>query len=82
MKDVGMIGLDLANNVFQADGIGGSGETAFRRHPRRGRVWPSFKNFPPCLVGREPCATWRNWSREITAPGHVVPMMPARYAKP
>ncbi len=82
MKDVSTIGLDLAKNVFQVHGVDGSGETVIRRQLRRGQVLPFFKRLPPCLVGMEACATSHYWAREITALGHEVRMMPARYVKP
>jgi transposase len=82
MKEVSTIGLDLAKNVFQVHGIDGSGETMIRRQLRRGQVLPFFKRLAPCLVGIEACATSHYWAREITALGHEVRMMPARYVKP
>jgi transposase len=82
MKEVSTIGLDLAKNVFQVHGVDGSGETVIRRQLRRGQVLPFFKRLPPCLVGIEACATSNYWAREITALGHEVRMMPARYVKP
>jgi transposase len=62
--------------------VDGSGETVIRRQLRRGQVLPFFKKLPPCLVGLEACATSHYWGREITALGHEVRMMPARYVKP
>jgi transposase len=82
MKEVSTIGLDLAKNVFQVHGVDGSGETMIRRQLRRGQVLPFFKRLAPCLVGIEACATSHYWAREITALGHEVRMMPARYVKP
>jgi len=82
MKEVSTIGLDLAKNVFQVHGVDGSGKTVIRRQLRRAQVLPFFKGLPPCLVGIEACATSHYWAREITALGHEVRMMPARYVKP
>ena len=82
MKDVSTIGLDLAKNVFQVHGVDGSDRTVIRRQLRRGQVLRFFKRLPPCLVGMEACATSHYWAREITALGHEVRMMPARYVKP
>ncbi len=82
MKDVSTIGLDLAKNVFQVHGVDGSGKTVLRRRLRRGQVLPIFRKLSPRLVGIEACATSHYWAREITALGHEVRMMPARYVKP
>jgi transposase len=82
MKEVSTIGLDLAKIVFQVHGVDGSGKTVIRRQLRRGQVLPFFKKLAPCLVGLEACATSHYWAREITALGHEVRMMPARYVRP
>jgi transposase len=82
MNEVITIGLDLAKSVFQVHGVDASGKTVIRRQLRRGQVLPFFKKLPPCLVGIEACATSHYWTREITALGHDVRMMPARYVKP
>ncbi len=82
MNEVITIGLDLAKSVFQVHGVDASGKTVIRRQLRRGQVLPFFKKLPPCLVGIEACATSHYCTREITALGHDVRMMPARYVKP
>ena len=82
MNEVTTIGLDLAKSVFQVHGVDASGETVIRRQLRRRQVLPFFKKLPACLVGIEACATSHHWAREISALGHDVRMMPARYVKP
>ena len=69
-------------SYYEVHGVDGSGRTVIRRQLRRGQVLPFFKRLPPCLVGMEACATSHYWAREITALGHEVRMMPARYVKP
>jgi transposase len=41
-----------------------------------------FHRLPACVVGIEACATSRYWSREVTALGHTVRLMPLAYVKP
>jgi transposase len=41
-----------------------------------------FEKLQPCLVGIEACATSHHWSRELTALGHTVRLMPPAYVKP
>ncbi len=81
MSEVSTIGLDLAKSVFQVHGVDASQKTVVRRQLRRRQVLPVFKKLPPCLVGIEACATSHYWAREISALGHEVRMMPARYVK-
>jgi transposase len=82
MSEVTTIGLDLAKSVFQVHGVDASGAPVVRRQLRRRQVLPFFTKLPACLVGIEACATSHHWAREISALGHEVRMMPARYVKP
>lgn len=82
MTEVITIGLDIAKNVFQVHGIDAAGEVVIRRQLRRNQVLGFFGKQPACLVGIEACATSHYWAREITALGHEVRLMPARYVKP
>src|SRR3712207_4403716 len=76
------IGLDLAKNVFQAHGVDEHGQVVLRKQLRRREVLTFFASLPPCLIGLEACSASHHWARELTALGHQVRMMPARYVKP
>jgi len=82
MTDVTTIGLDLAKSVFQVHGVDRLDQVVVRRQLRRRQVLVFFKKLPPCLVGLEACGSSHYWAREISALGHEVRMMPARYVKP
>src|SRR5262249_42071042 len=43
---------------------------------------PFFQRLSACVVGIEACATSHHWSRELTALGHTVRLMPPAYVKP
>ena len=49
------IGLDIAKQVFQVQGVDEQGKVVLRRRLRREQVAPFFANSPPCLVGLEAC---------------------------
>jgi transposase len=76
------IGLDLAKNVFQVHAVAADGTVVCRRKIRRSELREFFTKQPPCLVGMEACASAHYWSRELTALGHTVRLMPATYVKP
>ena len=82
MNEVTTIGFDLAKSVFQVHGVDGSEAPIVRRQLRRRQVLGFFKKLPPCLVGLEACASAHYWARELSALGHEVRIMPARYVKP
>jgi len=53
-----------------------------RRKLKRRSVLPFFRKLSPCVVGIEACATAHHWSRELSALGHEVKLMPPSYVKP
>src|SRR5690242_10620358 len=76
------IGLDVAKNVFQVHGVDQDGNVIIRKRLRRQNLLMFFGSLPPCLIGVEACSASHHWARELTALGHQVRMMPARYVKP
>jgi transposase len=81
MDTVMTIGVDIAKSVFQVHGVDANGEVVIRRKLRRRSVVPFFRKLSPCLVGMEACATAHHWSRELSALGHEVNLMPPSYVK-
>ena len=72
MKDVSIIGIDLAKSVFQVHGVNAKGEKTLKRKLKRNDVIALFEDLPPCLVGMEACGTAHHWARELTAFGHTL----------
>ena len=69
---ISTIGLDIAKNVLQVHGIDTNEKVVVRKQLRRNQITAFFKALPPCLVGREACATAHYWARELTKLGHRV----------
>ena len=82
MEAITTIGLDIAKSVFQVHGVDAAGNVVVRRQLKRRNVLAFFQKMPLCLVGIEACATSHHWSREMTALGHTVRLMPPAYVKP
>jgi len=82
MQTITTIGLDIAKSVFQLHGVDAAGQVVIRRQLKRRFVLAFFQKLPPCLVGIEACASSHHWSRELTALGHTVRLMPPAYVKP
>ncbi len=82
MKEVSIVGLDLAKRVFQAHGAGADGGVIFRRKLSRSQVLAFFMGLPKCVVAMEACATAHYWAREIGKLGHEVRLLPPAYVKP
>lgn len=78
---VSTIGLDLAKSNFSVHGVDDRGAVAVQRTLKRSQVLPFFAKLAPCLVGMEACAGAHDWARRLSALGHDVRLMPARYVK-
>ncbi len=82
MKEVYIIGLDLAKYVFQAHGAGTDGSVVFRRKLSRAQLLKVMGEQPPCIVAMEACASAHHWGRAIGELGHAVRLIPPAYVKP
>jgi transposase len=82
MNAASVVGLDLAKSVFQVHGVDRDGGIVFRRSLRRAAGLKFFQSLPPCVVGMEACSSAHHWTRELSALGHTVRLMPPHYVKP
>jgi len=82
MKEVNIVGLDLAKRVFHAHGTRADGSVVFRKKLSRGQVLAFFTALPACVVAMEACATAHYWAREIGKLGHEIRLLPPAYVKP
>lgn len=82
MKEVSIVGLDLAKRVFQLHAASADGGLVFRRKLSRVHVLAFFSELPRCVVAMEACATAHYWAREIGKLGHEVRLLPPAYVKP
>ena len=81
MGEVSTIGLDIAKSVFQIYGVDVDGAVVIRKRVSRAKVLEFFAALPCCLVGIEACPSAHHWSRQLSALGHTVKLMPPSYVK-
>ena len=81
MGEVITIGLDIAKSVFQIHGVDVDGAVIIRKRVSRAKVLEFFAALPCCLVGIEACPSAHHWSRQLSALGHTVKLMPPSYVK-
>jgi transposase len=82
MKDVAIVGIDLAKNVFQLHGATAAGEVVFRRKLTRARLPAFVADLPSCIVAMEACGGAHHWGRLFGEQGHEVRLVPPVYVKP
>jgi len=82
MRQISVIGLDLAKNVFQIHAIDKQGKLVSNRQLKRSEMIGYFSNLPSCLIGMEACGGAHYWQRKLSEFGHVVKIMAASFVKP
>ena len=82
MKEVSIIGVDLAKNAFQLHGAAADGTVLFRKKLSRPQFQRFMSEHPRCLVAMEACGGAHHWAREMERAGHEVKLIAPRYVKP
>ncbi len=82
MEEVGIIGVDLAKNVFQLHGAAADGSVVFRKKLSRPQFARFMADHPACEVAMEACPSAHHWARELTGYGHRVRLIAPHYVKP
>lgn len=82
MKEVSIIGVDLAKQVLQLHGATAEGEVVFRKKLSRKQFLAFMQNHPGCRVAMEACATAHHWARTLMALGHDVRLIAPKFVKP
>lgn len=82
MKDIKVLGIDLAKNVFQLHGINAKDKCALKKRLNRQNLMEFMAQLPPCIVGVEACGGAHYWARMFIGMGHTVKMMAPQFVKP
>lgn len=82
MKDIKVLGIDLAKNFFQLHGVNAKGKCALKKRLSREKLIEFMAQLPPCLVGIEACGGAHYWARMFIGMGHTVKMMAPQFVKP
>lgn len=82
MKNINVIGIDLAKNNFQLHGADPTGKVLFRQSLPRKELLSFLANQPVSLIGVEGSCGAHYWAKQFQAQGHQVKMMNAKFVKP
>lgn len=82
MKNIKVLDIDLAKDVFQLHGTDAKGSRVLIKRLKRGNLIEFMANITPCLVGIEACASAHYWARVFEEQGHTVKMMSPQFVKP
>jgi len=82
MKNIKVLGIDLAKNVFQLHGTDVKGKCVLRKRLTRSKLIEFVAKLPPCIIGIEACGGSHYWGRLFKQYGHEVRMMSPQFVKP
>src|ERR1700733_11339020 len=82
MKNIKVLGIDLAKNVFQLHGTDGKGKCVLRKRLNRSQLIEFVANLQPCLIGIEACTGSHHWARTFKQMDHEVKIMAPQFVKP
>ena len=63
MKDINVLVIDLAKNVFQLHGTDARGKCVLRKRLSRGKLIEFVANLQPYIIGIEACGGSHYWAR-------------------
>lgn len=75
------VGIDIAKNVFQVHYIDPDTGEIVNKPIKRSQFLEYFANRSRCMIGMEACGSSHHWARQLTAMGHAVKLMPAKFVK-
>lgn len=82
MKEISILGIDLAKRNYQIYGVNDKQEEIVNKRLSRNRLIEFVVNLKPCLVAMEACAGAHYLGRKFRALGHDVKLLPPQYVKP
>src|SRR5689334_20846392 len=82
MKNIKVLGIDLAKNVFQLHGTNAKGKCILRKRLSREKLAEFVAQINPCIIGIEACMSSHYWARVFQNMGHTVKIMSPQFVKP
>jgi transposase len=76
------IAIDTSKAVFTIHCIDARDRPVLRTNLRRGQLLPFFKKLLATEIAIESCGGSHHWTRELSALGHTVRLIPPQYVKP
>lgn len=82
MKNITLLGIDLAKDVFQLHGVNEYGKKILSKKVSRSALPTLIANMPHCKIVMEACGSSNYWSRKFMSYGHTVSQISPQHVKP
>lgn len=82
MKQVKIVGIDVAKSVFQVHAVDASGKPIIRKQMRRSELEKFLGSIEPCIIAMEACGGAHVLGRFCRQLGHEVRLISPQFVKP
>jgi transposase len=82
VKNITVLGIDLAKDVFQLHGINEHGKKVLGKKISRAALPEFIAKLPPCKIVMEACGSANYWARKFMSFGHEVTQISPQHVKP
>ena len=82
MKNLTVIGIDIAKNVFQLHGVDEKGNPVLKSKLTRNNLITTIANLTTCTIAMEACSGANHWYRKFSQLGHNVRLISPQFVKP
>src|SRR5882724_11470707 len=82
MKEVNVLGIDLAKNIFQLHGADRNGNVVLKKKLNRKQLVLFVANLPKCIIAMEACGGSHFWGRKFREMGHEIKLISPQFVKP
>lgn len=82
MREISVLGIDLAKNIFQVIGVDRHHKEVLKKRLSRIKFEEFMVNQPRCTVLMEACGSSNHWGRKFSAMGHEVRLVSPQHVTP
>lgn len=82
MKNITLLAIDVAKNVFQLHGVNQRGQCVLKKRISRDKLMEFIANLPICTIVMEACSSTYYWARQFQKHQHEVKLISPQYIKP
>lgn len=82
MKEISLIAVDLAKEVFQVCAVNRDGGVILNKRLNRKKFNEFLVKMSPCQLAMEACGGAHYWARKARELGYSVQLIPAQYVRP
>lgn len=82
MKNITLLAIDIAKNVFELHGLDKQGKCVLKKRLARAKLVEFINQLPVCQIVMEACGGANHWCRTFERLGHEVKLISPQYVKP